>query len=137
MRVRMALPAMTLALALAACQEGAAPGNVQQIRVANPYNDRLRGLNGEYQRLTLTIAIRDNGKRCRRVEAASEQGEYRGMARWVALCSDGRHWSVFVAANGDTQVSNCDDARTLRLPQCRPVTPMPPDPNANQVGNSG
>jgi hypothetical protein len=136
MRIVTALAAIALPLVLAACDDGAPPQNVQQIRIANPYNDRLRGLNGEYQRLTLTIAIRDNGKRCRRVEAASEQGEYRGMARWVALCSDGRHWSVFVAANGDTQVSNCDDARALRLPVCRPVTPMPADPNANQIGNA-
>ncbi len=136
MRVRMALAAMILPLALAACDEGAPPQNVQQIRIANPDNDRLRGLNGQYQRLTLMIAIRDNGKRCRRVEAASEQGEYRGMAMWVALCNDGRHWAVFVAPNGDTQVRDCAQARALRIPQCRPVMPMPPDPNANQIGNS-
>ena len=136
MRIPMALAAMALPLALTACDEGAPPQNVQQIRIANPDNDRLRGLNGQYQRLTLMIAIRDNGKRCRRVEAASEQGEYRGMAMWVALCNDGRHWAVFVAPNGDTQVRDCAQARELRIPQCRPVTPMPPDPNANQVGNS-
>ena len=136
MRIVTALAAMALPLVLAACDGGAPPQNVQQIRIANPYNDRLKALDDQNQRLTLVIAIRDNGKRCRRVEAASEQGEYRGMARWVALCNDGRHWSVFIAPNGDTQVSNCDDARTLRLPICRPVAPMPADPNANAIGNA-
>jgi hypothetical protein len=136
MRIPVAMAALALPLALSACGEVAPQQNTQQIRVANSYNDRLRGLNDLYQRLTLAIAIRDNGKRCQRVEAAGEQGEYRGMARWVALCNDGRHWSVFIAANGDTQVSNCDDARALRLPLCRPVTPPPSDPNANATGNS-
>ena len=136
MRVRLALAATMLPLALAACEEGAPPQNVQQIRIANPYNDQLKALTPENQRLALTVNIRDNGKRCRRVEAWSEQSEYRGMAMWVALCNDGRHWAVFVAPNGDTQVRDCTQASALRIPQCRPVTPMPADPNANQIGNA-
>ena len=72
---------------------------------------------------------------CRIVQAARYQEDYRGMAMWVALCNDGRHWAIFIAPNGDTQVSNCADARRLRLPQCRPVMPMPADPNTNQIGN--
>ena len=66
-------------------------------------------------------AIRDNGKRCQRVEATAYQEEYRNLALWVALCNDGRHWALFIAPNGDTQVRDCADARELDLPQCRPI----------------
>ena len=52
-----------------------------------------------------------------------------GMAMWIALCEDSRHWAVFIAPNGDTQVRNCADMHQLSLPQCRPVTPAPPEEN--------
>ena len=123
------------ALALAGCEQGQPPEQVKQIKVANPYHDRLSALSGENQRLYLTINIRDNGKRCRRVEAAQYQEDYRGMTMWVALCDDGRHWAIFIAPNGDTQVRDCREARQLRTPACRPVTPIPADPNANVATN--
>jgi hypothetical protein len=116
--------------ALAACGDSGPPANVQHIAIANPYNDRLKALDPPMQRLGLMRAIRDNGNRCHKVQAVADQGDYRGLAMWVALCDDGRHWAIFIAATGDTQVRNCADARQLRLPVCRPLTP-PAEPIPN------
>jgi len=116
--------------ALAACDDGAPPANVQHIAIANPYNDRLAALSPPMQRLGLMRAIRDNGNRCHKVQAVGAQGDYRGLAMWVALCDDGRHWAIFVAPTGDTQVRNCADADRLHIPVCHPITPPPtPIPN--------
>jgi hypothetical protein len=128
---RRLLIAAVLAAPLAACGGGdrSAAGNVH-IVIANPYQDQLKALPAPMQRLGLMRAIRDNGKRCHRVEAVGAQGDYRGLAMWVALCDDGRHWAVFIAPNGDTQVRNCADAAALRIPICHPVThPANPIPN--------
>ena len=94
-----------------------------QIKIANPYHDGLVALPPDLQRLGLMRAIRDNGRRCRRVEAGRYQQDYRQMAMWVALCDDGRHWAIFVAPNGDTQLRPCADLAQLNLPVCRPLTP--------------
>lgn len=120
-----------LALAMAGCGDTSAPSSEDaQIRIENPGSDRLKTLSPQNQRIGLMRAIRDSGKRCRNVEALAYQQEYQGMAMWVALCADGRHWAVYIAPNEDVQVRNCSEAAQLRLPQCRPVAPLPPDPNA-------
>ena len=118
--------AAMLALALAGCDSREAPAERRvPTRIANPFQDQLMALSPPNQRLTLMRAIRDNGKRCGRVEATAYQEEYRNMALWVALCEDGRHWGVFIAPNGDTQVCECSQMRQLDLPQCRPLTGVP------------
>lgn len=116
-------------IAVAACESGEAPVNRTQIKVHNPSHEGLLKLNGLNQRLALMRAVRDNGRRCARVDGAAYQEDYRGMAMWVALCEDGRHWSIFIAPNGDTQVRDCADMHRLSLPQCRPVTAAPPEEN--------
>ncbi len=128
-----------LALAMAGCGDTSAPsGEDAQIRIENPGSDRLKTLSPLNQRIGLMRAIRDSGKRCRNVEALAYQQEYQGMAMWVALCADGRHWAVYIAPNEDVQVRNCSEAAQLDLPLCRPVAPLPPDPNAqsNAAGNA-
>ena len=111
-----------LLVALAAgCGEEQPPEDRPAIKMANPHHDQLLALPAQLQRLGVMRAIRDNGKRCQRVEAAAYQQDYRNMVMWVALCSDGRHWALFIAPNGDTQVRECAQARQLDLPQCRPV----------------
>lgn len=133
-----------LVFLLAACGETAAPAdNKAAIRVANPHSDQLKQLSPLNQRIGLMRAIRDSGKRCRRVDALGYQEDYRQMAMWVALCDDGRHWAIFIAPNADVQVRNCDEHEQLDLPVCRPVAPLPPDPNfpasdvpANASGNA-
>ena len=113
--------ALALLLLAAGCG-GEAPGEeAVPTKITNPYHDRLLALPDQLRRLGVMRAIRDNGRRCQRVEAAAYQQDYRDMAMWVALCADGRHWALFIAANGDTQVRECRHARQLGLPQCRPV----------------
>jgi hypothetical protein len=114
---------------VAACESGEQPANRTQIKVVNPMHEGLLKLTGLNQRLALMRAIRDNGRRCPRVDGARYQEDYRGMVMWVALCEDGRHWAVFIAPNGDTQVRDCADMYQLSLPQCRPVTAAPPEEN--------
>jgi hypothetical protein len=125
-----------LLTAAAACGESEPSEPRPPIKITNPYHDQLAGLSPDMQRLGVMRAIRDNGKRCRRVEAARYQEDYRQMALWVALCSDGRHWAVFIAPNGDTQVRECTEMRQLGLPQCRPVTHGGPVPAAEKAGNT-
>lgn len=122
---------------LAGCGDVAPAPTQNGIRVANPDSDRLKAMAPLYQRLTLMRAIRDSGNHCRRVVGGAYQGYYRGMEMWVALCDDGKHWSVFIAANSDVQVRNCEQHAELGLPQCHPVTPMPPDPNDPALHEQG
>jgi hypothetical protein len=130
MRIRTA--AAVLALAIAACDGGDAPSQRRApTRIANPYHDGLMARSPQMQRLALMRAVRDNGKRCGRVEAGRYQEDYRNMALWVAQCEDGRHWGIFIAPNGDTQVRECTEMRQLNLPQCRPLTGVP---RAGQAG---
>ena len=127
-------------LALAACGEVAPTENESRIRVANADSERLKTLSPIMQRLTLMRAIRQTSHRCHRVVAGAYQQYYREMEMWVALCDDGKHWSVFIAGNSDVQVRDCAQHAQLQLPQCHPITPPPPDPldpgTANAIGNA-
>lgn len=116
--------------ALAACGDDSPPANVQHITIANPYDDQLKALSPPMQRLGLMRAIRDNGNRCHKVQAVAQQQDHGNLAMWVALCDDGRHWAIFIAPTGDTQVRNCSDAERLHLPVCHPVAP-PAEPIPN------
>ena len=119
----LAFPVLLFAsLGVAGCEQGEPPENVTEIRIANPHSDELKALPTQLRHLGLMRAIRDSGKRCKRVEAGAYQQDHRGMAMWVALCEDGRHWGIFIAPNADVQVRECKDMDVLELPQCRPVT---------------
>jgi hypothetical protein len=130
MNRRTAAAALVLALAVAGCGDTSAPTADPTINIANPGSDRLKTLSPTNQRIGLLRAIRDSGKRCRRVETLGYQQQYRELAMWVALCDDGRHWAVFIAPNEDIQVRECAEHAQLGLPVCRPVAPLPPDPSA-------
>jgi hypothetical protein len=120
---------------LAGCGDMTPSRDEAHIVIANPESDRLKTLSPLYQRIGLRRAIGDSGKRCRRVDALGYQQQYRGLAMWVALCDDGRHWAVFIAPNADVQVRDCRQNAQLGLPVCRPVAPLPPDPNAPANSN--
>jgi hypothetical protein len=125
-------------LALAGCGDST-PVNENHVRVANPDSERLKALSPPMQRLGLMRAIRQTGNRCHRVVAGAYQQYYREMEMWVALCDDGKHWSIFIAGNSDVQVRDCSQHAQLSLPQCHPVAPLPPDPldvGENQSGNA-
>ena len=121
-----------LALALAGCGDASAPSNeaAAAIRIENPGSDRLKALTPLNQRIGLMRAIRGNGKRCRRVERGAYQQDYQGMAMWVALCEDGRHWAIYHRPQRGRPGPRLQRGRQLGLPHCRPVPPMPPDPSA-------
>ena len=113
------------ALLLAACEDGAPERNVTTVVAANPLSDQLKTLSGPSRDLGVYRAIRDNGRRCKRVEGAAYQEQYKTMAMWTAHCIDTGDWAVFIAPNGDVQVSPCKDARTLGLPECRAQSAPP------------
>ncbi|HST35672.1 MAG TPA: hypothetical protein VLK25_03470 [Allosphingosinicella sp.] len=119
-------------LVLAGCGESAPPANDAgpKIRIANPGSDRLKALSPIYPRVALVDVIRRNGKRCQRVERLAYQQDYQQLAMWVALCDNGKHWAVFIAPNDDVQVRDCEQHAQLGLPVCRPLPPLPHDPNA-------
>ena len=129
------LAIIAAALVIAGCDSAAPPINVQGIKMENPMHDGLLRLTSLNQRIALMRAIRDNRQRCRRVDGARYQEDYRGMVMWVALCAaEGKHWAIFIAPNGDTQVRDCAQMAQLSLPQCRPVQPAPESENdVNQL----
>jgi hypothetical protein len=121
MRSRAILAA--IGLLLAGCEDGTPEQNVTQVRVANPQSDQLKALSVPMRNLGLYRAIRDNGRRCKRVEAAAYQQEYKTMAMWTAHCSDSGDWAVYIAPTSDVQVSPCGDAHQLGLPECKHPSP--------------
>ncbi len=109
------------ALLLAGCDDGAPERNVTQVVVANPTSDRLKALSEPTRHLGLYRAIRDNGRRCKRVDAGGYQQQYKSMAMWTARCSDTGDYAIYIAPNGDVQVSHCRDASELGLPECKAI----------------
>jgi hypothetical protein len=113
-------------LVVAGCEDGAPERNVTKVRAANPHSDQLKTLSEPMRNLGVYRSIRDNGRRCKRVESAAYQQEYKTMAMWTARCSDSGDWAVYIAPNGDVQASPCGDAKKLGLPECRPAAAAPP-----------
>lgn len=109
----------TVALMIAGCEDGGPERNVTRIVAANPHSDQLKTLSEPMRNLGLYRALRDNGQRCKRVDRSAYQQQYKTMAMWTARCSDSGDWAVYIAPNGDVQVSPCRSAAELGLPQCR------------------
>jgi hypothetical protein len=110
------------ALLLAGCEDGSPEQNLTKVEAANPLSDQLKALSEPSRNLGLYRAIRDNGRRCKRVDRGAYQEQYKSMAMWTATCSDSGDWALYIAPNGDVQVSPCKDAAELGLPQCRGAT---------------
>jgi hypothetical protein len=106
-------------LFLTGCEDGAPERNVTQVVAANPYSDQLKALSEPTRFLGLYRALRDNGQRCKRVDQGEYQQQYKTMAMWTAHCTDTGAYAVYIAPNGDVQVSACKDARELGLPECK------------------
>ncbi|HEX8126474.1 MAG TPA: hypothetical protein VF548_12910 [Allosphingosinicella sp.] len=106
---------------LAGCEDGAPEQNVTRVVAANPMSDQLKALSEPTRFLGLYRAIRDNGRRCKRVDRGGYQQQYKSMAMWTAHCTDTGDYSLYIAPNGDVQVSACKDAKALGLPECRPA----------------
>jgi hypothetical protein len=119
-------PLAAIGVLLAGCEDGAPAQNVTKVVVANPMSDQLKALSEPTRHLGLYRAIRDNGRRCKRVDRASYQQQYKTMAMWTARCTDSGEYAVYIAPNSDVQVSHCKDAKELGLPECRPAQAAPP-----------
>lgn len=112
-------------LLLAGCEDGAPERNVTQVVAANPMSDQLKALSEPSRQLGLYRAIRDNGRRCKRVEQSAYQQQYKNMAMWTARCSDSGNWAVYIGPSGDVQASPCGDAKQLGLPECKAAAILP------------
>jgi hypothetical protein len=123
MRSRVAGMALSLALLLAGCEDGAPEKDVAAVRAANPHSDRLKAMSEPSRNLGLYRAIRDSGQKCKKVDDGAYQQEYSNLAMWTARCSDSGGWALFIAPNADVQVRPCADLKTLGLPECRAATP--------------
>jgi hypothetical protein len=106
-------------LLLTGCEDGAPERNVARVVAANPHSDGLKALSEPTRHLGLYRALRDNGRRCKRVDRGEYQQQYKTMAMWTAHCTDTGDFAIYIAPNGDVQVSPCGDARELGLPECR------------------
>jgi hypothetical protein len=106
-------------LLVAGCEDGTPERNVTQVVAANPHSDQLKALSEPTRHLGLYRALRDNGQRCKRVDRGGYQQQYKTMAMWTAHCTDTGDYALYIAPNGDVQVSACKDARELGLPECR------------------
>jgi hypothetical protein len=112
---------LALILILSACDGDAGNdgGETKRVVAANPFVDRLKGLNELDRGLALRRAIQDSRQRCKKIEQSGYQQDYKNMSMWVASCSDSGEWALFIAPNGDVQVRSCKDVKTLRLAECR------------------
>jgi hypothetical protein len=117
MRAKASLAAF--GLLLAGCEDGAPERNVTQVVAANPQSDQLKALSEPTRYLGLYRALRDNNRRCKRVDRGAYQQQYKSMAMWTAHCTDSGDWALYIAPNGDVQASPCADAKELGLPECR------------------
>ena len=83
-------------------------------------SDQLKALSEPTRNLGLYRAIRDNGRRCKRVDQGAYQQQYKTMAMWTARCSDTGDYALYIAPNGDVQVSPCKDAKRARAAGVHP-----------------
>jgi hypothetical protein len=123
MRSRFAITAVCAAGLLAACEDGAPEQNRAVMQAANPLSDQLKGMSELYRNLGLRRALMDSGQRCKKVDRAAYQEQYKTMAMWVARCSDTGDWQIHIAPTGDVQVRQCRHAEQLGLPVCSVLPP--------------
>jgi hypothetical protein len=120
------------ALLLAGCEDGTPEQGVTHVAAANPMSDQLKTLSEPTRNLGLYRAIRDNGRRCKRVDRGQYQQQYKTMAMWTAHCTDTGDYALYIAPNGDVQVGACKDARELGLPECRAAASSAPAGEASE-----
>ena len=95
--------------------------NVTRIAMANPVSDQLKGGDDLYRAIGLRRAIIDSGQRCKKVDGAAYQQEYKSHAMWTAHCTESGDWAVFISPGGEAQARPCADLVTLKIGQCKPV----------------
>ena len=121
--MRASISLAAFATLLAGCDDGAPERNVTHVVAANPHSDQLKALSEPTRFLGLYRALRDNGQRCKRVDRGQYQQQYKSMAMWTAHCTDTGDYALYIAPNGDVQVSACKAALELGLPECLAAAP--------------
>ena len=112
--------AIAASVLLGACEDGAPEPNQKKVVVRNQYVEQLKQLSELNRGLGLRRAILDTpGGKCKKVDYSGFLQDYRNFSVWLARCSDGNDWALFIAPNADVQVRNCRDMKTLGLPECR------------------
>ena len=112
--------AIAAMLALGACEDGAPEQNQTKVKIRNDYVEQMKQLSDLNRGLGLRRAILDTpGAKCKRVDYSGFLQDYRNFSVWVARCSDGNDWALFIAPNADVQVRNCRDMKILELPECK------------------
>ena len=110
--------------ALAGCGDAGEPANVTKITgpKENVYQQKMLALAETDRNLTLRRAVQDDGGSCPRITDGAYQQEYKGMAMWVARCSN-RDWAVYLGPTGNVQARACNQAAQLKLPECSRLPP--------------
>ena len=119
---RSRLPAVLIVLLASACGDTSPPPPKYTAAKDNPAHQRMLAARDVDRMLALRRAIQDDDGSCPKVTGSSFQENYKGMAMWVAYCSNGP-WAVYIAPSGDIQARPCKDSRTLKLPECLPARP--------------
>ncbi|HJQ15781.1 MAG TPA: hypothetical protein VJ859_02165 [Allosphingosinicella sp.] len=120
---RSRLPAVLIVLLASACGDTSPPPPPKYTAAKdNPAHQRMLAARDVDRMLALRRAIQDDDGSCPKVTGSSFQENYKGMAMWVAYCSNGP-WAVYIAPSGDIQARPCKDSRTLKLPECLPARP--------------
>jgi len=100
------------ALALAACQGGAPPANIQK-QAANPFEERLRAMTEGERNAVFIRAIRDSRQDCQHVESSAPGEPVRGVPTWRAQCDGGASYTIAILPGGTAQIVNDAEARLV------------------------
>ena len=114
----LALTALALPLAVAACGKGEQNAPAKPIRIHTEVQEQLHRASGYTRGIGLKRAIYDSGYACKRVTKTGFVGEYKNMDIWKTSCADGRDWAVFIGPDGSAQVRDCKDVAAVGLPEC-------------------
>jgi hypothetical protein len=129
------LPALTFVLLAGACGEAPAPAPPKVVAAKdNPAHQQLLAAREVDRMLALRRAIQDDEGSCPKVTGSAYQQQYKGMAMWIAYCSNGP-WAVYIAPSGDVQARACKDSKATGLPLCK-ARKVDPDPGGLWPANS-
>lgn len=115
-----AIAVLAAALAVSGCDNSQPSQNqaVQSISVRSDAQVQLQKASPLNRAIALRRALYDSGYRCQRVARSGFVGTYKNLDMWMASCSDGHDWAVFVGPDGSAQVRDCRDVSGYGLPRC-------------------
>ena len=112
------ISALTMGLALAACDNSQPAKPTQSISVRSAEQNALHKLDPMNLKIALRRAAYDSGQACATVTEAGYVQEYGNLSMWTASCKSGRKLAIFVGPDGTAQVRDCKTMADLKLPAC-------------------